>query len=140
MKKLYILSALFSLFVIVVACAKGEAAGSGTVVEPRSVAEVLDNAGKSDLTLVELGSVNCRPCVMMTPVLKSVAARYKDRLQVVFFDVWKNQDPAQHFQIRVIPVQVMLDRAGKEVWRNEGYIPEDRLAAVIEGLLPKGGS
>lgn len=126
-------------FVLVIGTACESTAADGKVSSPGSVDELLATVSKYKLTLIELGSVNCRPCKMMTPVLESVAKTYAGRVQVAFFDVWKDQGPARHYAIRVIPVQVFLDAAGKEVFRHEGYFGEEALKAALEELLKKAG-
>jgi thioredoxin 1 len=136
MKKVYLpVFLLVFLLAATHSCGKGEASEAGKVLMPVSVEVMLKDAGKFKLTVIELGSVNCRPCQMMTPVLEAVARDYKDRVRVVFFDVWQDQTPARHYAIRVIPVQVIIDGSGKEVYRHEGYIPETELKSVIDGLL-----
>lgn len=128
---------LVFLLAATLSCGKGEGSDAGKVVMPVSVDAMLKDAGKFKLTVIELGSTGCRPCQMMTPVLEAVARDYRDRVRVVFFDVWQDQTPARHYAIRVIPVQVVIDSTGKEVWRHEGYIPEGELKTVIDGLLKK---
>ena len=115
-------------------CGK-RAAAAGVVESPVSVEAMLADASKYKLTVIELGSVRCRPCQMMTPVLESVAKAYKGRVRVVFFDVWQDQTPARRYAIRVIPVQIFIDSAGKEVFRHEGFYPEGDLRMKIDRLL-----
>lgn len=135
MKK--IITGFVFISVLLTACSKGSgnASPENGIIEPASLAAMQQTLSKYKLTLVELGSVRCRPCQMMTPVLQSVASKYKDKVQVVFFDVWKNQAPAQHFRIRVIPVQIVLDATGKELFRHEGFFPENELCAVLDRYL-----
>lgn len=136
MKRISVLVVLsVVLLAVSLSCGKGEASDAGKVVMPVSVDAMLQDAGKFKLTVIELGSTGCRPCQMMTPVLEALAREYKGRVRVVFFDVWQDQTPARHYAIRVIPVQVVIDGTGKEVYRHEGYIPEEELKKVIDGLL-----
>lgn len=48
-----------------------------------------NNGIKSKVTFVELGSVNCIPCKQMQPVMKAIEEKYGDQVNVVFYDVWK---------------------------------------------------
>jgi thioredoxin 1 len=92
---------------------------------------------KPSVTFVELGSVKCIPCRQMQPVMKAIEEKYGDQVNVVFYDVWKD-DQAQYadkYRIRVIPTQVFLDKNGKEFFRHEGFYPE----AEIDKLLQKRG-
>ncbi|MBN1408757.1 MAG: thioredoxin family protein [Calditrichaceae bacterium] len=93
------------------------------------------------ITFIELGSVNCIPCKMMQPVMKSVEEKYGEQINVVFYDVWQpdQRHYAQDYGIRVIPTQVFLDCDGNEIFRHEGFFPEAELDAFLQenGLTPK---
>jgi thioredoxin 1 len=94
-------------------------------------------AMKPLVTFVELGSVKCIPCRQMQPVIKAVEEKYGKQVNVVFYDVWKDdqREYAEKYGIKVIPTQVFLDKEGKEFFRHEGFFPE----AEIEKLLQKRG-
>ena len=89
------------------------------------------------VTFVELGSVKCIPCRQMQPVMKAVEEKYGKQVNVVFYDVWRDdqREYAEKYGIKVIPTQVFLDREGKEFFRHEGFFPE----AEIDKLLQKRG-
>ena len=89
------------------------------------------------VTFVELGSVKCIPCRQMQPVMKAVEEKYGKQVNVVFYDVWKDdqREYAEKYGIKVIPTQVFLDKEGKEFFRHEGFFPE----AEIDKLLQKRG-
>jgi len=89
------------------------------------------------VTFVELGSVKCIPCQQMQPVMKAVEEKYGKQVNVVFYDVWKDdqREYAEKYGIKVIPTQVFLDKEGKEFFRHEGFFPE----AEIDKLLQKRG-
>ena len=89
------------------------------------------------VTFVELGSVNCIPCRQMQPVMKAIEKKYGAQVKVVFYDVWKpdQRKHAEQYGIKLIPTQVFLDAAGKELFRHEGFYPE----AEIDKLLQKQG-
>ncbi len=93
------------------------------------------------ITFVELGSVNCIPCRAMQPIMKSVEEKYAGRVKVIFYDVWKREQAhyAQDYSIRIIPTQVFLDTAGKELMRHEGFLPEEEIDAFLksQGLRTK---
>ena len=92
---------------------------------------------KPKVTFIELGSVNCIPCKMMQPVMKSIEGKYGGMVKVIFYDVWtKEQRPyAEKYGIKLIPTQIFLDAKGKEFFRHEGFYPE----AEIDKLLQKKG-
>ena len=96
------------------------------------------------VTFIELGSVRCIPCQMMQPIMKSVEKKYGDQIAVVFYDVWRPEERhyALQYNIRVIPTQVFLDHAGKEIFRHEGYFPEPELDQFLQstGLVVQNPS
>ena len=104
------------------------------------------NNDKSDtlkprITFVELGSVNCIPCKKMQPVMKAIEEKYGDQIEVVFYDVWKSDQRkyGEEYNIRLIPTQVFLDKDGKEIFRHEGFFPEESIDKFLkeQGLSPK---
>ena len=88
---------------------------------------------KIKVTFVELGSVKCIPCKMMQPIMKEIEEEYKDRVKVIFYDVWTNSGApyAEKYRIRVIPTQVFLDENGKEYFRHEGFFPKEEIIKVF---------
>ena len=74
--------------------------------------------------LLDLGSKECIPCKLMWPVLEGMKQEFAGQLQVDFIDVnvKENLPLAKQYDIKLIPTQVFLDVAGKELWRHEGYI------------------
>ncbi|MGE3063547.1 MAG: thioredoxin family protein [bacterium] len=91
----------------------------------------------SKVTFVELGSDGCTPCQMMRPVMKSVTDNYKDKVEVIFYDVNTSTGgpKAQEYGIRVIPTQVFLNAEGKEIFRHEGYYPYENIKNLLDGWL-----
>ena len=99
------------------------------------------DAVKPKVTFVELGSVNCIPCRQMVPVMKAIEEKYGDQVNVVFYDVWTQEQRkyAAEYKIKLIPTQVFLDENGKEFHRHEGFYPEAEIDKVLQGkgLKPK---
>lgn len=79
--------------------------------------------------LVDLGADKCIPCKMMKPVLEELDKEYKGKLQVEFYDVWKDPAPGQQYGIRVIPTQIFLSPDGKELSRHEGFFSKEDILA-----------
>ncbi|MBU1260527.1 MAG: thioredoxin family protein [Planctomycetes bacterium] len=79
--------------------------------------------------LVDLGADKCIPCKMMIPVLEELSTEYKGKLQVIFYDVWKNPAYGRQYGIRVIPTQIFLDPSGKELFRHEGFFSKEDILA-----------
>ena len=71
----------------------------------------------------------------MQPIMESIEKKYGGQVRVVFYDVWKDPAPGRKYGVRLIPTQVFLDEAGKEITRHEGFLPE---AAIDEFLQARG--
>jgi thioredoxin 1 len=78
---------------------------------------------------VDLGADKCIPCKMMVPVIDELSKEYKGKLQVEFYDVWKNPVYGQQYGIRVIPTQIFIDPDGKELFRHEGFFSKENILA-----------
>ncbi len=90
---------------------------------------------KPIVTFVELGSVNCVPCKMMQPVMKDIETEYKEKIEVIFYDVNKNREMAEKYNIKLIPTQVFLDKDGKEFYRHEGFFPKEEILKIVDPKL-----
>ena len=79
----------------------------------------------------------------MQPVMKAVEEKYGKQVNVVFYDVWKDdqREYAEKYGIKVIPTQVFLDKEGKEFFRHEGFFPEAEIDKLLQkrGLLARSG-
>jgi len=97
-------------------------------------------AEKPQITFIELGSVNCIPCKKMQPVMKAIEQKYGEKVKVLFYDVWtEEQKPyGKKYGIRLIPTQVFLDENGKEFFRHEGFYPEEEIHKIFKqrGVTP----
>lgn len=91
--------------------------------------------------LIDFGSKQCKACKAMEPVLDSCKEKHADKFITEFIDVWvpENQLFARSHNIQSIPTQVFLDKEGKEVFRNVGFISEDDIVNKFSelGLLPQ---
>ena len=112
----------------------GETAAAGTVLVTNNLN--LDFS-KHLITFIELGADRCIPCKAMQPIMKEIAAEYKGKVQVVFYDVWKDPEPGRKYGIQLIPTQVFIDRKGKEVFRHVGLFPKDEILKMFaeKGIL-----
>jgi len=87
---------------------------------------------KYQMTFLELGADRCIPCKKMQPIMKEIAAAFPDRVQVVFYDVWKDSAPAEKYGIQLIPTQVFLDQKGKEIARHVGLFPKEEILELLK--------
>lgn len=99
----------------------------GKKTEQSSSNDLKNSVAKAKVTFIELGSVNCIPCKMMQPVMKSIEAKYGGQVKVVFYDVRKDKSPAEQYRIKLIPTQVFLDERGIEILRHEGFFAEEEI-------------
>ncbi|MCX6230513.1 MAG: thioredoxin family protein [Bacteroidetes bacterium] len=76
------------------------------------------------LSFLEFGSTGCRECKMMEKVMYKVKTNFTNRIQVVFYNVTQKENKAisKHFGIQMIPVQILLDSGGTEVFRHLGFL------------------
>lgn len=84
------------------------------------------------ITFIELGADRCIPCKAMQPIMKEIAETYADRVQVVFYDVWKDPEPGRKYGIQLIPTQVFLDQKGKEIFRHVGLFPKEEILELLK--------
>ena len=87
---------------------------------------------KYQVTFLELGADRCIPCKKMQPIMKEIAAAFPDRVQVIFYDVWKDSAPAEKYGIQLIPTQVFVDQKGKEIARHVGLFPKEEILALLK--------
>jgi thioredoxin 1 len=87
---------------------------------------------KYQVTFLELGADRCIPCKQMQPIMKEIAAMFPDRVQVIFYDVWKDPAPAMKYRIQLIPTQVFLDQKGQEFARHVGLYPKAEILELLE--------
>ena len=87
-------------------------------------------AGNAPLPrLLDLGADKCIPCRMMAPVLDALKTTYAGKLQVEFIDVWKHQEEAGAYGVRMIPTQIFYSPDGKELYRHQGFISREDILA-----------
>jgi thioredoxin 1 len=77
--------------------------------------------------VVDFGSNSCIPCRQLRPVLQKIRKDYTGKLEVLIIDIRNNQKLASDYQIQVIPTVVFFDPAGKEVFRHQGFMSEEKV-------------
>jgi thiol-disulfide isomerase/thioredoxin len=78
-------------------------------------------------SLIDFGATGCGPCDRMTPILTDLEKKYKDKLNVVFVHVNKEEILTARFGINNIPVQVFFDQKGREVFRHTGFFSQPEI-------------
>jgi len=148
------LSALILALILAVGCGKESRADRGPFPPPSSavvqtpqvkqapsapdygkvlVTNRLDiDFSKHLVTFIELGADRCIPCKAMQPIMKEIAETYADRVQVVFYDVWKDPEPGRKYGIQLIPTQVFVDQKGNEIFRHVGLFPKEEILELLK--------
>jgi len=140
MKKITLTAIFIISAVVLYAGSRPKAVETAAVNEPKAAGvsspaadKKAEKIKKYKVTFVELGSVNCVPCKMMQPIMKSIEEKYGKDVNVVFYDVWTPKDApmAEKYGIRGIPTQVFLDADGKEFFRHMGFYPEEEIVKLL---------
>jgi len=87
--------------------------------------------------LVDFYADWCGPCKAMAPVLDEVARDRKGEVLVGKLDTDRNPTMAVRYGIRGIPTLIVF-REGREVARQTGAIPRQRLDALIDEAMSVG--
>ncbi len=86
------------------------------------------------VTMVDLGSHKCIPCKMMMPILAKLEKAYSGKAAIIFIDVWEDGAQAQKFKVSLIPTQVFFDQDGKEIFRHQGFMSEEKIIAQLSKM------
>jgi len=84
--------------------------------------------------LLELGSHGCTPCKQMMPVLRELTEGYQGQLRVQFIDVNQDNESAEKYSVRFIPLQIFFDKQGNELFRHEGFFAKEDILAKWKEL------
>lgn len=87
--------------------------------------------------LVDFGSNSCVPCRQLRPILQEIKKEQEGKLEVLVIDIYKHQNLSSDYRIQVIPTLVFFDSSGKEMFRQQGFMPK---AALMEQIKKIGVS
>ncbi|MBA2880922.1 thioredoxin 1 [Desulfosalsimonas propionicica] len=102
---------------------------------PASQQAAAASPAPGEVTLLDLGADQCRPCKMMAPILEELKQAYEGRAKIIFIDVWKNREQAEKYGIRAIPTQIFFNEKGEEVRRHTGFMDKK---TIIRNLSDMG--
>lgn len=71
---------------------------------------------------------------MQRAVLEELGREYKDRLNIVFIDVYERRDLAAKLKITAVPAQVFFDSSGNPVLGHLGPQSRDNLVAQLKSM------
>jgi thioredoxin 1 len=90
------------------------------------------------VTLVEIGSKTCAPCLALLPMLEQLRTDYQDQVAVVLIELWEHPDAAYDLGIKQIPAFLFYNRHGNEVRRHEGALDREEIVAELDRLISSG--
>lgn len=95
----------------------------------RSKYNYVENRENYDFTFLEFSSTGCAYCKQMEPVLEEVRNSKRPLVNVVFMHIMKpeNLPWMKYYGISAVPMQVLLDKQGKEFYRHYGFISAEEL-------------
>ena len=76
--------------------------------------------------LVDFYANWCGPCKMLSPILEKL-----EEVKVLKVNVDENPELAKKYGVMSIPCLILFDK-GKELKRNVGFIPENKLKEFIK--------
>lgn len=73
----------------------------------------------------------CGPCKAMAPMFDELARERRGQALILKLDTDRNPGATRRFGVRGIPTMILF-RDGKEVAREVGAVPRDRLRALLD--------
>jgi thioredoxin 1 len=104
---------------------------SGAAASSAAHAPTHSSSATAKITFVELGSDSCIPCKEMRPVMDGIQKTFGDQVEIIFYDVWKDDAPAREYGVQMIPTQIFLDDEGAELHRHTGFYPQEEIEALL---------
>jgi thioredoxin 1 len=133
--KIVIVIALIAAAAVVLIAKNRQSTPGVTAAIPQDTnAAVVVSAGKNIPRLVDLGATKCVPCKMMKPILEELKTTYAGKLEVVFIDVWENEQAGSQHNIESIPTQIFFNETGKELYRHVGFMAKEDILAKWKEL------
>lgn len=100
-----------------------------------AAANPLDNALKKGLPVVaDFGRSTCVPCKMMLPILEKLEHDLEGKASVLIIDVREYSALSKKYRIRLIPTQIFFDSTGEEVFRHQGFMPEEEIITQLKKM------
>lgn len=88
------------------------------------------------VTFLEFGAKGCSSCKTMEGVMEEIRNQYPDIVNVVFTNVRlkESQSIMDFFGVITIPMQVLLDKEGKEFYRHNGVLSLDEFSKILNQI------
>lgn len=92
--------------------------------------ENFDDLIKEGTVLVDFSATWCGPCKMLGPVFEELSTEIND-IKFIKVDIDEHEDLCRKYKVMSVPTLIVFDK-GKEVKRNIGFIPKDKLKEFIK--------
>ncbi len=100
-----------------------------------AVTNPLENALKKGLPVVaDFGRGTCVPCKMMQPILEKLESDFEGKAIVLIIDIREYGALSQKYGINLIPTQIFFDANGEEVFRHQGFMPEEDIVVQLKKM------
>ena len=133
--KITIVIALITAVAVILIAKNRQPVSDTATAAPQDINTAVASPVKQNLPcLLDLGANKCIPCKMMKPILDELKSAYTGKLDVVFIDVWENEQAATQYGISSIPTQIFFNEAGKELFRHEGFMAKEDILAKWKEL------
>ena len=86
-------------------------------------------------SVVDFGARSCIPCKKMAPILEELNRELDGKANVLFVDVWKDNNAGGRYRVQMIPTQIFFDARGKEIKRHIGFMDK---ADILKELKAAG--
>ena len=97
---------------------------------PMTIDQFNKSINASSTVLVDFGATWCPPCKKMEPVLKSLTQKYPGKFSIFKVDGGKDEAVMKQYAVTALPVFILF-KNGKQIWRKDGVVAEDELAAAL---------
>jgi len=93
----------------------------------------------ADLTILFFTASWCEPCHAVQPILERFASKHPKEVQLVPVDFDRSPDETAHWEVREIPVVILLSKQGKILLRADGAERETlkNLSLALESSLKR---
>lgn len=81
------------------------------------------------MILKKFGADWCHPCQMLKPVVEDLKSQYTVE-EVNIEDT--SEEILTKYKVRNIPLLVLEDKEGNELWRHTGFITKDELTKELD--------
>jgi thioredoxin 1 len=93
-----------------------------------------ENVKKYSFFVVDNWAPWCPPCLMLSPIIESLAKKYVGKIVFGKLNVDENKEVAQKYEVMSVPTLLVLKK-GKLVDRIVGAMPEPLLEKRLKSFL-----